>query len=100
MSALIQSEPGPERSGYTVLIQHKISEFQQCPLSTNTVEAPVGNQCIGSASPVYVCFCTTALQVYRATEGKLAVVGQCQASLESVYRQCAISMSEIVRCQY
>ena len=34
---------------------------------------------------------------YRSKEGKPAVVRQCQGSLESVYNQCTISMSEIFK---
>ena len=86
--------PGPERSGNAVLIQHRISEFRQCPLSTNTVDGPVGNQWTRSASSVYTML---PLQSYRRTGRKGAVVRQCKASLKPVYNQCAISMSEIFK---
>ena len=40
-----EATPGPERSGNTVFIQYRISDFQQCLPSANTVEDPVGKQC-------------------------------------------------------
>ena len=86
--------PGPEGSGNAVLIQCKFSEFHQCPLSANTVEGPVGNQWTWSASSVYSIL---LLQLYRATEGNRPVERQCKASLEPVYHQCLISMSEIFK---
>ena len=88
------SQPGPERSSTTVIIQYIFSNFQKCPFSANTVEGPVGNQCIGSISTVYTML---LLLPYRSKEGKLAVVRQCQGSLESVFSQCIISMSEIFK---
>ena len=91
---LFQCFPGPERSGDIVFIQHRISDFKQCPFSANTVDGPVANQCIWSVSSVYPI---QLLQSCRDTEGKRAVVRQCKASIGPVYNQCAISMSEIFK---
>ena len=75
-----------------VVIQCRISDFQQCLLSTNTEEGPVEHQCTRSVSSVYT---TTPLQSYKSTAGKGAVVRQCRGSHGSVRYQRAISMSEI-----
>ena len=80
--------PGPERSGNTVFFQYRISDSQQCLPSANTVEGPVGKQCMGSVSSVYTIL---LLQTYRSTEGHQAVVGQCKP----VGRQYTISVQSV-----
>ena len=49
----LKKVPGPNRSGNTVVSQHRISESKQFPFSGNAVEGPVVNQCIGRVGPVF-----------------------------------------------
>ena len=76
--------PGPNRSGNTVVIQHRISDSKQFPFSGNAVEGPVVNQCIGSVGPVYAII---YLQIYRSTDSGETVYCESLASALPVCNQ-------------